>query len=93
MCIYSRRVCVYTPSVLLPVPFQPGLSAGGSEKNVVSISFMFLVTVSFLPVSVFEVFERIFLHLDCSPFCSTMQISLFGSVLNPPFIAPVVDRF
>ena len=71
MCIYYRGVFrVYTPSVLLPVSFQSSVSVGGSERSVVSISSMFLVTVSFLPVSVFGIFGRIFLRLD-SPFCST----------------------
>jgi len=37
----------YTPSVILPVLFQPRVSVADSERNLVSISSMFLVIVSF----------------------------------------------
>ena len=53
--IYSGGV--NTPSVLLPIAFQLSVSVGGSERSVVSISSMFFVTVSFLPVSVFGLFN------------------------------------
>lgn len=42
--------------VFLPVPFQLGVSVGGCEGSVVSISSMFLVAISSLPVSVFGPF-------------------------------------
>ena len=70
-------LCVYTPVAhthlryfCLSVQFQPGVSVGRSERSFVSISSWSLVTVSFLPVSVFGPFVRMFLHVD-SPFCST----------------------